>query len=253
MKTLDLKKNSGVAVSFDGSSIIPQEGSISAGSQQEIMIDDMRSQLLNPDLSCPFLFYRLHGPIDRKSIFKRRNLRLDLIVIPQNLAGIEYVKTSGMRLGSYPTLLEVVYGYVTILMQSSDFDPETGIRTMIVKLKRGEKYVIPPNVDFVLVNTRHSISIVSMVRSSKSRLYNVFDDTRGAASYIIRKNARQEIVQNPYFRNVLHCRAPRPEKTYRHFNLTKKTPVFKQIMRKYDQFRWLHEPDQIEWESVPKC
>ena len=254
MGVIDLKKFSGLALSYDGIKLLGEEGGIDLGRHDTVKIDDMRSQLLNPDLSCPVIFYSIYTGIDRKSLLKRKNLSFDVYIVPQNLAGIEYVKTRGMRVGNFPILLEVIHGYITIILQTSEIDVDLGgIRSMIVKLKKGEKYVIPPQNDFVLVNTRQSTAAVAMMRSTKGRILDVFDETRGGANYIIRKNARQEIVQNPYYRLVTRVRSCKPENLYKYFGLTAKTPIFKQILRKYDRFRWLHDSSMIDWDNVPSC
>jgi oxalate decarboxylase/phosphoglucose isomerase-like protein (cupin superfamily) len=253
MGVIDLKKYSGLALSFDGTTLIGEEGSIDVGYKETVKIDDMRPQLLNPDLTCPVIFYTVYKGVDRKSLLKRKNLRFDTYIIPQNLAGIEYVKTKGMRVGSCPLLIEVIHGHITVILQTSDYEPEEGIQTYIVKLAKGEKYIIPPGFDFIFVNTRQSTAIIAGISSTKGRIMSVFDDTRGAACYMIRKNARQEIVQNPFYRKITRKKPCRPVSLYKYFGLTEKTPIFKQILRKYDRFRWLHDSDMIEWDNVPYC
>lgn len=254
MAVIDLQKYSGLALSFDNIDLIADEGSIEVGEKTVVKISDMRRQLLNTNLSCPVIFYAQYVGVDRKSVFRRKNLKLSVLLIPQNLAGIEYVKTKGMRVGDYPVLIEVIYGFATIIMQTSDYDRVTEeTKTMTIKLVRGEKYVIPPGSDFIIVNTRQSPSVVATVRSAKGSMEPVFDDARGSAHYIIRKNARQEIVQNPYYRRVVRLRVCRPCDLYKFFGLTAKTPVFKQILRKYERFRWLHDSSKINWNKVPRC
>lgn len=254
MSAVELKKYSGLSLVYDSGELKAGEGGIDIGSPLIVTISSMRRQLLNADLSCPDHFYSIFQPIDRKSLLKRRNLVLSIFIIPQNLAGIEYVKTKGMNAGKYPLLVESVQGYITILMQNGENTFESdGVLTMVVKLKRGEKFIIPPNTDFVLINGRQMLAAVAMIRSSKAVLEERFDETRGASSYVIRKNARQEIVQNPYYRKVVRRKVCNPEEIYRYFGLTARTPIFKQILRKYDRFRWLHDADKIAWNKVPIC
>ncbi len=254
MAVLDLKKFSGLVLSFDGTDLVSQEGSVECGDKMTMKIDEMRPQLLNTDLFCPVIFYSIFRGVDRKSLLKRKNLQFDMVVIPQNLAGIEYVKTKGMNIGDFPVLLEVVQGYATLIMQTAECTSVEGeMKAVVIKLKRGEKYVIPPKTDFIFVNTRQSSSIVAMFYSAKATFETKFDRTRGSSLYIIRKNARQEIVQNPYFRNVNRVRACRPEELYRIYGLTAKTPIFKQILRKYDRFRWLHDSSKVDWTKIPLC
>lgn len=256
MPIVDLRKFSGLAISYDGETVVPQEAGVTIGSSYTTGIEEMRPQILNPDLSCPGVFYHVFPTIDIKSLLKRKNLRYDLYVMPANLAGIEYVKTKGFCAGSYPVLVDLAWGYITIIMQKTiQQDGNLPItKSMLVKLRRGEKYVIPPDWTFVIVNTRQSLAIVSLIYSLQGEFEEFFDDTRGAANYIIRKNARQEIVQNPAFRNVVRDRRVcQPEDIYRMFNLTAKTPILKQILRKYQRFKWLHDATSIDWSKLPVC
>lgn len=257
MALFDLKKFLGLPLAYDGTDIVPQETGVEVGNTEVVRISNVRPQLLNPDLSCPVVFYTIFSKIDRKSLLKRKNLQLDIFTIPQNLAGIEYVKTKGMHTGNYAVLLDVVYGYLTVILQSSHLneksEKEAETKTVVMKLKKGEKFVIPPRTDFTFVNTRQSNSIVSIIHSTKGKITDVFDSTRGAALYMIRKNARQEVVQNPYYRNVTRKKSCRPEQLYKFYGLTARTPIFKQILRKYDRFRWLHDSGKIEWDKIPIC
>lgn len=255
MALIDLRKFSGLALAFDGSSLVEQEKGIEIGSRKIVSISEMRSQILNPELSCPDTFYYVFSKIDRKSLLKRKNLRYDMYVVPSNLAGIEYVKTSGLTCGKYPVLLDVTHGYVTIILQFRYDKGEStrGYNSCIVRLVRGDKYVIPPDHEFVIINTRRSLAVVSMIYSSKGRLKRVLDDTRGISSYIIRKNARLEVVRNPFFREVKMISSWKPKKIYKNFSLTAKTPIFKQILRKYPRFKWLHDASKIDWSKLPCC
>lgn len=255
MALIDLRKFSGLALAFDGSALVEQEKGIEIGSRQIVSISDMRSQILNPELSCPSTFYYIFSKIDRKSLLKRKNLRYDMYVVPANLAGIEYVKTSGLTCGKYPVLLDVTHGYVTIILQANcdKGDSILSYNSCIVRLARGDKYVIPPNHEFVIINTRRSLSVVSMIYSSKGYLKRVLDDTRGISSYIIRKNARLETVRNPFFRDVKMINPWKPNKIYKNFSLTAKTPIFKQILRKYPRFKWLHDASKVDWSKLPCC
>lgn len=253
MALIDLRKFSGLALAFDEGQLIEQEKGIEIGHRQTVPISNMRFQILNPELSCPGIFYYVFSRIDRKSLLKRKNLRYDMYVIPPNLAGIEYVKTSGLTSGKYPVLLDVTHGYVTIILQSKcEGETESGgYNSFIVRLSRGDKYVIPPDHEFVIINTRRSLAIVSLIYSLKGRLRRVLDDTRGISSYIIRKNARLEVVRNPFFRNVNVVSPCKTKVLYKKFSLTAKTPIFKQILRKYPRFKWLHDASKIDWSNMP--
>ncbi|MEA3357582.1 MAG: glucose-6-phosphate isomerase family protein [Patescibacteria group bacterium] len=249
---IDLKKYSGLALSYGESKLIPNESGVSIVSQKTVNISDVRPQLLNSDLTCPLVFYYLYSGLDTRSLLKRKNLKYCMYVIPSNLAGIEYVKTLGQCIGNYPLLVESVRGFVTIIFQLSKIDAD-GLEyteAYVVRLRRGQKYVLPPKSQFVMINTHQSTAIVAVVHSRKVRISRACDDTHGVAIYIIRKNARREIVQNPSYREVKMFRPCKHSKLYKHFKLTEKTPVFKQILRKYQRFKWLHDASEIDWENI---
>lgn len=254
MALTDLKKYAGLALAFDGNDLIPQESGVDIAGKEIVRISDVRPQILNPELSCPSIFYYIFNKIDRKSLFKRKRLRLDLYIIPPNLAGIEYVKTKGISAGNFPVLIDVAYGFALVVIQSKFPEgPDGKIKCSSIKLKKGEKFVVPPAHNFALVNSRQSLSAVSVIFSNKARIKSVFDETRGACSYVIRKNARMEVVLNPSYREIEPVKPWKPEDLYSDFNLTAKTPVFKQILRKYDRFKWLHNPSEIDWDNLPGC
>lgn len=252
MAVIDFKKTLGLSIAFDGSDILLQESGLETSTKEVTTINDIRPQLLNPELTCPDVFNFYFKGIDRKSVLKRKKLRLDLLVLPSNLAGIEYVKTKGIRVGTKPILVDSVHGFITLLIiQNLDnMNAENPALSSVVKLKKGEKYVIPPKSYFVVINARQPLCALALVHSEKSRLETVFDDTNGAPNYVIRKNARQEVVQNPAFRFVLDEKMQRPDKIYKELNLTAKTPIFKQILRKYQRFKWLHDETLIDWDKL---
>ncbi len=252
MVIVDFKKNSGLSVGFDGNDLQLQENGLELASKEEYSIHDVRSQLLNPALTCPNIFYYHFRGVDRKSLLKRKGLKLDILVMPSNLAGIEYVKTKGIRIRKYPILIDAIHGFLTVLIMKNldNPTPDSPIVSGVVKLRKGEKYVIPPDCGFIFVNVKQQLCALSMIYSDKLRLEGCFDDTRGATNYLIRKNARQEIVQNPFFRFVKEVRMDRPGKIYKTFNLTAKTPIFKQILRKYQRFKWLHNSELVDWDKL---
>jgi len=68
----------------------------------------------------------------------------------------------------------------------------------------------------------------------------------GLAYYIIRKNAKQETVRNPYYKIVNEPEKLDWDKILFKYGITPKTPVIKQIMRKYEKFEWLFKEDSVD-------
>ena len=73
----------------------------------------------------------------------------------------------------------------------------------------------------------------------------MLDGKSGLAYYVIRKNAKQEIVRNPYYKIVNEPEKLDWDKIILNYGITPKTPVIKQIIRKYEKFDWLFKENSI--------
>ena len=67
------------------------------------------------------------------------------------------------------------------------------------------------------------------------------------AYYVIRKNAKQEVVRNPNYKIVNEPDKIDMEKLIQSLGMTPKTPVIKQIIRKYERFDWLFKKNTISF------
>ena len=63
--------------------------------------------------------------------------------------------------------------------------------------------------------------------------------------YIIRKNAKQEIVRNPEYKMVEEPEKLDMSKLLSKYGIRNGTPIVKQIMRKYEKFIWLFKEDSV--------
>jgi len=75
----------------------------------------------------------------------------------------------------------------------------------------------------------------------------VLDDNSGMAYYVIRKNAKQEIVRNPNYKIVNEVEKVEMDKIIKEFGITPKTTVIKQLIRKYEKFNWLFKEDSVKY------
>ena len=67
------------------------------------------------------------------------------------------------------------------------------------------------------------------------------------AYYVIRKNAKQEIVRNPNYKIVNEPEKIDTEKILKEYSITPKTTITKQIIRKNERFDWLSKEDAITY------
>lgn len=242
MARIDLKQSSGLPLFYSGEDLQPQGLTISSVST--IDIDEIRNQLLNNDLSCPEIFYKKYKDIDKDNIFKSKDLRLNIYVIYPNLAGVEYTKTLATKSLRYPRIFEVIYGGGSILLQKYDGPLKNDF--VRLQVKKGQKVIVPSGYACVAVNTRQSANFMLMEVSSRdAHTRVVLDEKRGMAYYIIRKNAKQEIVRNPEYKIVDEPRTISFDNILSKYGITAKTPIVKQVMRKYEKFDWLFKEDSV--------
>jgi hypothetical protein len=94
-------------------------------------------------------------------------------------------------------------------------------------------------------NTKSTQLVYIQLIDKKSSIENCLDDMGGMSYYVIRKNAKQEIVRNPQYRQAGTPRKINFEKIISSWNITSKTPIIKQILRKYEKFSWFFSNNSI--------
>lgn len=243
MARIDLKSSSGFPVIYDGETLLVKDFSFK--NRKDIAIDDIRSQLLNKELNCPEIFYSKYKELDNNSLYKDKGFKINFYTLQPNLAGIEYVKTRATRSAKYPRIFDFVYGGATVLLQKHSSIKEN--RIIKVNLKKKDKIIVPAGYDIVVVNTRQNSNLVFVEYCSvKAKPQVVLDEKSGLAYYIIRKNAKQETVRNPSYKMVSEPERVDWDSVRKEYNITPKTPVIKQLMRKYERFEWLFKEDSVQ-------
>lgn len=243
MAKIDLKKSSGFSLYYENNVLSAQDLTISRSG--EVPIEDIRPQLLNQELSYPEVFYSKYLKLDHDGILANKNIRFNIYVIPPNLAGIEFVKTRAMRLTKHPKIMEVLYGGGSIVMQKLPNKSYKEGDLIVSKLKRDQKVIVPPGYASTVVNSRQTTLIISEIYSDDLNQDAVLDEMQGMAYYVIRKNAKQEIVRNPNYKLAPKIRKVKWDKVLADHSITLRTPIIKQLLRKYEKFKWLFEEDSI--------
>jgi len=238
MAKIDLRKSAGIPLSYNGTDLQPQ--GLKFKNVFTVNIKEIRSQLLNKSLNCPECFYTKWEELDGEDIFKEKNLLVNFYTIQANLAGIEYVKTLATRSEKYSRLIEVIYGGGIVLMQKYN---STGNYKIVKRLLvKGDKAIIPPGFSYTIINTRQNSNLIVIeISSQKSNSKDVLDENNGMAYYVIRKNAKQEIVRNPYYKIVDEIEEVDWDKIFQEKGITPKTPLIRQILRNYERYTWLFE------------
>ncbi len=239
MRKISLKKTSGLNLVFEKNAFRFEK--VSYSKNKVFTLDEMRPQILNEDLQSPEIFYTKYSNLDSEGVFNNRNININLIDVPSNVAGIEYVKTKATECSTHNKVVEIVSGGGIILIQNFSSSKEEST-VVLIKVKTTEKIIIPAKYSYSLINNRTTPLIALEFLASKAKNKLTLDEMRGMAYYVIRKNAKQEIVRNPLYRIVNTKKKVDWNKFYKKCCITPKTPFSRQILRKYEKFDWLLSP-----------
>jgi oxalate decarboxylase/phosphoglucose isomerase-like protein (cupin superfamily) len=229
-------------------------------------LEYVRPCLLNTELDVPVHLYRIYQGLDIKVGSLEdvdKNYQYDLLLMPPNVTGVEYSKTHGHATPiipnkniSYPVIIEVLFGVGTFLFQklNPNFDPLLAVEPEVsevymIKAKKGEKVIIPPGFQYSLINTRNTYLITGRfhyVWENKSRRQKV-EEKQGLSYYVIRKNARQEIVMNPNYRSTPKLRKIRSDQTTRLVKFKSSKPLIEIFKKSPEKFEFLIKPWKFDW------
>lgn len=229
-------------------------------------LEYVRPCLLNPDLDVPIHLYRVYQNmhlVDEPTVSADGKIEYDLLLMPPNVMGVEYVKTHGHQMPTisgksttYPIIIEILYGSGTFLFQkfNENFDPLIATEPEIsevymVKAPKGTKLVIPPGFYYTLINTRSTYLATGRLHymwEEKSERLKI-EEKQGFCYFVIRKNARQEIVQNPRYKNIPRLQKLKPEQTMKMAKIKSSKPLVT-LLRKYpEKFEFLSKPWEFDW------
>jgi oxalate decarboxylase/phosphoglucose isomerase-like protein (cupin superfamily) len=170
-----------------------------------------------------------------------------MVVLPTGLLGVEFTKShiygGGNQSKDINCIIEVVKGGATILLQKNkppeEYEIETTIRDFIVaKVKSGEKFPIPSGFQYSFINTRNYPLVLSRIYKYDGRIdYRTLRREQGLGYYVIRKNARQEYVKNPRYRETPKLRTVKPETYARKYKVSSTKPLYMQLVENPTRFK----------------
>ncbi|MGI6484362.1 MAG: glucose-6-phosphate isomerase family protein [Candidatus Dojkabacteria bacterium] len=244
MAKIDLKTTTGFSIIYENDELVFKNSGCKR--KKIVTIEDIREQLLNKELDCPEIFYQKYFEVDTDSVLSSKKVKLHIYTMNSNLAGIEFVKTKVTRCKKYPRIIEILNGTAIVLIQQYKSPKEN--RVIKIVAKKGQKIIIPSNYDFVAVNPRQNTPLIfAEIMSIKAISRVVLDDNSGMAYYVIRKNAKQEVVRNPNYKIVNEVEKVDMEKVIKDYGITPKTTVIKQLIRKYEKFKWLFKENSVTY------
>ena len=234
MKRISLKKNSGMGIYHSKEGIEFRE--VKSSKSEFYDFDELSPQLLNSELQNVNISYTKFYNIDIDGALKNKGIKANLLYIPPDVVGIEYIKTKAIKCSSYNKIIEMIHGRGILMIQK--FVNVNKQETFILNVKPTEKIIIPAGYTYTLINNNSKTLIALEFIPHQAKNRSVLDDMKGMSYYVIKKNAKKEIVKNPLYKIVEKYRKIDCKEYYKKYHITPKTPMFRQLLRKPEKFEW---------------
>lgn len=248
---INLQDTSGLPLLLDNQdNSIQPAGEIEFDTLDRVKLDNIRPILLNKTLRYPIDIYNEYQDIyvkDDKELFTKNDLHYNLIVLPPGLLGIEYNKTHIFSpdndQNEITTIVDVIRGRGIVLIQKlkekGELDYDTEVEAAIYfNAKKGDRVPIPQGYMYTFINaTNYSLILGRLFENDGKIDYRTLRKEHGMSYYIIRKNARKEIVKNPHYREVPKLKKIKPETYMNKYNLTSTKPIYTQFTAKPKRFK----------------
>jgi glucose-6-phosphate isomerase len=160
-----------------------------------------------PDRDAYYMYRDLSLTPTDAEVITRHQLRYDITIIPPFTMGLEFVKTYGhyhSRVNpklrdTYPEVYEVLDGEAHYLLQRAK-NEESVDEVILVKAKRGDKVIVPPNYGHVTINTsEHTLKMANWVCRSFDSVYEPYAKLHGGAYYEL---INGKLLHNRAYQNV---------------------------------------------------
>jgi len=225
---VDLTTLSGLPLKFDDISEKFQYGAgVTYNACNRIPLVSMLPGLLNKSLRYPEIVYLEHKNIHNEKdngLFEQGKFNYDMLMLPSGVMGVEFIRThvfyNEVVTPDQPGLseiVEVLSGGLTVLLQKNTprvdkWEFGTAVSEgLVVKLNRGEKFSIPRGYFYTFINNRAKPVVFSRFYIKGCACdYSTQLKEQGLAYFAIRKNAKQEIVLNPRYRDIPKIKKTNP-------------------------------------------
>lgn len=240
-----MKLNAGFDISYDGK-LISRKAKIPKPEVRTL--DSMKKVLLNPDIKKPKRVYLMYRNVYLKKdlkLFRKHNIRYDITIIPPNKLGLEWAKTKGhyhpkIKGLSYMELYEILHGSAHCLLQKEKRGKI--VDAVVVKAKKGDKVIIPPNYGHVTINASNEFLIMAnLVSSGFSSKYKDIIKKCGGAYYGLVSGKGIKFVRNYHYREVPKLRMEKA-RFYPRLGVFKNTPIYRSFIKYPERFKFLNDP-----------
>lgn len=177
---------------------------------KEVVLDKNFLATADMDTELYYMFRAVSKDEEDEREIKDKGLRYDITIIPPNTLGLEFVKTTGHyhpflpgAKMTYPELYEVLEGEAHYLLQRREQERGTERITdvVVVKAKKGDKVLIPPNYGHVTINpSEATVKMANWVANAFSSIYEPIKINGGAAYF--------ELTNGEFVKNAKYGAVP---------------------------------------------
>ena len=222
-------------------------------------LEDMQNMIYDrewlktaPNLELYYMYRDLAETDDDLTKIIKSELRYDITIIKPIKMGKEFNKTVGhdhpLVPGTditYPELYEVLEGKAIFILQDSK---ENRIKNIIaIKAKKGDKIIIPPNHEHLIINIgEKDLKVCNWIsRSFSTHIYKPFRMKHGFGYYALKSLFGIKWIKNPSYESIPSLKFDQPNNFY-NFKIQKNQPLYK-LVDNLDKLDFLKHPQKYEW------
>ena len=219
---------------------------------KEVVFDKTFLATADMDTELYYMFRAVSKDEEDEREIKETGLRYDITIIPPNTLGLEFVKTAGhyhpFLPGSkmtYPELYEVLEGEAHYLLQRREQGRGTERITdvVVVKAKKGDKVVIPPNYGHVTINpSETTLKMANWVANAFSSIYEPIKMKGGAAYFELTNGA---FIKNANYEEVPDIRFLRPS------DVEKELGLILNLSKEAEMYELIKQPETLAFLTNP--
>lgn len=196
----------------------------------------------NADKQTP-LYYMYRGlgknEADKKKIADA-GLRYDITIIPAKMMGKEFIKTAGHAHSKhFPEIYEVLEGNAVYLMQK--FTTKKIKDVYIVKAKKGDKVIIPPDYAHITINaSKKDLKMANWIAIENKSSYELIQNKDGGCYFATKGFFGIKWIKNGSCIDLPELREQQPT-NFTELNLDKNIPMYT-LVKALDKLDFLKNP-----------
>jgi glucose-6-phosphate isomerase len=205
-----------------------------------------------PNIEVYYMYRDLYSAHEHKDIIVEHQMRYDITIIPPLKMGLEYVKTLGHyhpTIASdspytYPELYEVLDGEAHYLLQKPANGRSDCITdALIVRARKGDKVVVPPNYGHVTINASEKpLKMANWVCRLFTSNYRPYKLLHGGVYYELISG---KLVPNRWYTEKPDIRVCSPVEAPE-FDLIREKPIY-DLIGEISLLEYLVAPQNYGW------